>query len=377
MMLITEQAVSVIGAPSASKYMDSRVGRQYRMPNSCTPQAPFPRGWTQSMNGVPLSPAGRSALPVVTLTIAGLLPAHHIRIAGINEEHVRLLMSCGDDLPPLLVQKNTLRVIDGMHRLRAAQAAGRTKIQAQLLDVDDREAFLYGVSANIAHGLPLSLADRRAAARKILELHPEWSDRAVARAAGLSGKTVGALRTREGLGAPQPARRIGLDGRVRPVNAAVTGQAARELLAAKPEAPLREIARKVGAAPGTVRTVREHMADTTPPAAEAVAESTPPAGSEDPSSAPASDHAPNSRLTMANVDTILAKLRQDPALKYRATGRGLLRLLHQRPTSALSRDVMEAIPAHCAARVAALARIYACEWLEIAGKLENTAAAKT
>lgn len=331
------------------------------------------------MNEVTLTAVGRSAASVVTLMISDLLPAHNIRIAGINDEHVRLLMSCPEDLPPLLVQKSTLRVIDGMHRLRAAQAAGRTEVQAQLLDVDDREAFLHGVGANISHGLPLSLADRRAAARKVLELHPEWSDRAIGKASGLSGKTVGALRAREGVGAP-PAQRIGMDGRVRPVNAAVTRQAVRELLAAKPDTPLREIARKIGAAPGTVRKVRDlertTSSRTTTPPAEAMDESAPSVDSEKAASASVDDRPSNSRLTMAHVDAILAKLRQDPALKYRDSGRGLLRLLHQRPASALSPDVMEDIPAHCAAKVAELARIYALEWLEIAGKLEDTAAVK-
>jgi ParB-like chromosome segregation protein Spo0J len=293
--------------------------------------------------------------------ISALLPAHYIRIDGINDEHVRLLMNCPDTLPPLLIQKSTLRVIDGMHRLRAAQAAGRTEIQAQLLDVDDREAFLHGVGANISHGLPLTLADRRAAARKVLELHPEWSDRAIGKASGLSGKTVGALRASDGVGTA-PAQRIGMDGRVRPVNAAVSRRAAHELLATEPDTPLREIARRVGAAPGTVRKVREDLerttsSGTTTPAAQAV------------DACPA-----NSRLTMAHVDAILAKLRQDPALKYRDSGRGLLRLLHQRPACALSPDVMDDIPAHCAAKVAELARIYALEWMEIAGKLEDTAA---
>lgn len=47
-----------------------------------------------------------------------------------------------------------MRVIDGMHRLRAAQLQGRTEIDARLLDISDAEAFLRGVAANVSHGLP-------------------------------------------------------------------------------------------------------------------------------------------------------------------------------------------------------------------------------
>jgi ParB-like chromosome segregation protein Spo0J len=322
------------------------------------------------MTGVFQGAAGESVPVVATLKITDILPGPGIRCEGINEEHVKVLAGYGEELPPIIVQKSTLRVIDGMHRLRAAQAVGQTLVQAQLLDVDDSEAFLYGVNANISHGLPLSLTDRKAAARKILEMRPEWSDRAVAKAVGLSGKTIGVLRTRESAGAPQPAWRMGLDGRVRPLNGIRTRQAARDMLTASPDASLREIAREVRAAPATVRKVRDEMAEETASlgSANVVGLSRKTARTAGVS---ARAHVTNSPRALADVDATLAKLRQDPALKYRTSGRGLLRLLHQRPIAALNNDVIEAIPAHCAAKVAELARIYAREWLEIAGKLET------
>jgi hypothetical protein len=45
----------------------------------------------------------------------------------------------------------------------------------------------------MAHGLPLTLADRLAAAARIVTACPYWSDRAVAAVAGLSPKTVTAV----------------------------------------------------------------------------------------------------------------------------------------------------------------------------------------
>lgn len=87
-----------------------------------------------------------------------------------------------------------MRVIDGMHRVRAAQIRGETEIRATFFVGDDSEAFVAGVRANTTHGLPLSLEDREAAARRIVELFPDWSNRAIASVSGLSDKTVGAIR---------------------------------------------------------------------------------------------------------------------------------------------------------------------------------------
>jgi hypothetical protein len=301
------------------------------------------------MSGVSLTVAASPELPVVTLKATDLLPAHNIRTAGIDEEHVRLLMSCGENLPPLLVQKSTFRVIDGMHRLRAAQAAGRNEIHAQLWDIDDQDAFLYGISANVRHGLPLSLTDRRAAAQKILELRPDWSDRAIARAAGLSGKTVGALRTRGDLSLPALTRRIGLDGKVRPVQGAIAS-----------------------AVQKTMDTATSSVCTTTAPD-EPVVLGASHAKLDKLRSTSENNHTPSSGRSTDNVETILAKLRKDPSLKYNPSGRGLLRLMHQRPTRTLRKDVMEALPGHWMAKVAALARAYASEWLEIAEELEEAA----
>jgi hypothetical protein len=63
------------------------------------------------------------------------------------------------------------------------------------------------------------------AAAAIIQLHPEWSDRAIASAAGLPAKTVRGIRRATGEDA-QLHKRVGKDGRVRPVNAAAGRQLA-------------------------------------------------------------------------------------------------------------------------------------------------------
>ncbi|MEU7897664.1 ParB/RepB/Spo0J family partition protein [Nonomuraea sp. NPDC049152] len=320
---------------------------------------------------------GVEEIPVMDIPIADLVTGNHVRAFGISEEHVQILADCDEELPPILVQKQSLRVIDGMHRILAAELQGRTEIRARLMDVGDANAFLYSVSANIAHGLALSLSDRRNAAVQIIRLYPDWSDRAVARAAGLSGKTVSALRARQSSVAP-PGRRLGLDGRTRPVNSAAGRAIAQELLAKKPEASLREIAKEAGISPGTVRRVRAEL--------QGKAEQRPSNGDVsvrvvrrrvtlERNSAPTpSAHNPSFGPTAADCEAILEILRNDPSLRYRDTGRGLLQLLHhQRPVFARTTKIMDTIPPHCRPAVAVLARIYAQGWLELAQNLEETA----
>ena len=78
-----------------------------------------------------------------------------------------------------------------MHRLSAAKLEGSETIRAEFVDADEQTAFLLAVKANTDHGLPLSVADREAAAERILSWYPYWSDRAIAAIAGLAGDVCG------------------------------------------------------------------------------------------------------------------------------------------------------------------------------------------
>lgn len=121
-----------------------------------------------------------------------------------DPEHVRLLAETDRALDPLLVHRPTMRVIDGMHRLRAAVLKGRSEIAVRFFDGSEADAFVLSVRLNVGHGLPLTLDERKEAARRILASHPHWSDRAVAESTGLSAKTVATVRhaARRAGGAP-------------------------------------------------------------------------------------------------------------------------------------------------------------------------------
>jgi hypothetical protein len=256
-----------------------------------------------------------------------------------------------------------MRVIDGLHRLRAAQLNGDTTIAARLVDDDDRSAYVRSVVSNINHGLPLSLADRRAAAARMIAMFPDWSDRLLGRVTGLSGKTIGALRLRLGLAIP--LQRTGQDGRVRPSRPGTHHQPVSEMLARRPEASLREVARAVGVSPNTVRKVREQAGLSSPvphrlgdgpgaPAAPAARPEPPPAA-------------------VTHDEDLLANLSRDPSLRYTDAGRRFLRLLHHQFGTGVDEDVLEALPPHCLPGLARLARSAAGRWASLADTVEGHA----
>ena len=85
---------------------------------------------------------------------------------------------------------------DGFHRVLAARAAGLTEIAAEVRPGSQRDAVLYAVGANGAHGLPRTRADKRRAVALVLA-DPEWSqwsDREIGRRCQVHGNLVSRMR---------------------------------------------------------------------------------------------------------------------------------------------------------------------------------------
>ena len=85
---------------------------------------------------------------------------------------------------------------DGFHRVFAARKAGLTEFAAEVRQGTQRDAVLFGIGANSAHGLPRSNADKRHAVALILA-EPEWSqwsDREIGRRCQVGHVFVGCLR---------------------------------------------------------------------------------------------------------------------------------------------------------------------------------------
>jgi hypothetical protein len=194
------------------------------------------------------------------IEISSLRPGPSLRLDGRDEEHVRALAVEGLSLPPIVVQRSTLRVIDGAHRVRAASLRGESCIRARYFDGSDSDAYIAAVRLNARHGKPLSLKEREAAASSILASRPQLSDRAVAAICSLSPATAAALRRRGPDGGGQSETRIGQDGRTRPVDPSAARAKVVQVLRENPSESDRSVARTVGVSAATVHAVRSRLA---------------------------------------------------------------------------------------------------------------------
>ncbi|MFC9248323.1 helix-turn-helix domain-containing protein [Streptomyces sp. NPDC057136] len=265
-----------------------------------------------------------------------------------------------------------MRVIDGMHRLKAAKLRGQETIEVELFDGTSEEAFLRAVEVNVSHGLPLSLADRRAAAGRIIASHPQMSDRAIARAAGLGAKAVAAIRRRTAGAVPQLGARIGRDGKTRPLNSVDGRLRAAELIAERPQASLREVARLAGISPATVSDVRKRLESGQAPVVEPSRD--PEAPADPPPVTDIIDRRVEHKRNQLQADpaAALEKLLRDPSLRHKEEGRQLLRLLQQNAVvTRACEDLMAAVPSHCGTLVLDLARYYAGTWMDFAKLLDE------
>ncbi|MEU6449817.1 ParB N-terminal domain-containing protein [Streptomyces sp. NPDC048232] len=319
--------------------------------------------------------------PPTPVRIDSLVLADSPRLAAENPDHVRVLAEAGDCLPPITVHRSTLRVVDGVHRVRAALLNGRTEIAARLLDCDPADAFVLSVEANVTHGLPLSRADRAAAAARIILSHPQWSDRAVATTAGLSDKTVSRIRAQSAAANGVPTgTRIGRDGRVRPLDSTWRRRHAAAIFRERPDAGLREVARATGLSPTTVRDVRRRidLGENPVPLRYRTQEDNPAQSSPvAPAPAPRRPAAPAQAVRGSFVvdrQRLLAKLGGDPSLRHTEAGRRALRWLHHHSVDGDGIEALgQGLPCHWAPDVADLARSCAAAWNELAEQLQRRA----
>jgi ParB-like chromosome segregation protein Spo0J len=327
--------------------------------------------------------AGRTSA-AVSVPLLSLRAADSPRLNGEDRAHIARLVETETPLPPILVDSRTLRVIDGMHRLMAASLQGRESIDVIFYEGTESDVFLRAVQENVAHGLPLSQADRRAAAERIIASHPHMSDRAIGHSVGLGAKTVAAIRKSSSEEMPQSNSRIGRDGKVRPLDSGKGRRRAAELLAQQPDASLRDVARAAGISPATVLDVRKRLERGEPPVPVK-----PAAPVKGPVNGDLSDahHGPGGgdasvaamplrSLAPASPDPSAAveKLLRDPSLRGNERGKGMLRLLHVNAVGAEQLpDAAASVPPHCVGVVVQLARQYAEMWQDFARELDGRA----
>ncbi|MFD7666485.1 ParB/RepB/Spo0J family partition protein [Streptomyces sp. NPDC059788] len=330
----------------------------------------------------------------VTVPISALDVSCPLRSGGQDPEHVRTLaMLDASLLPPILVHHPTMRVLDGAHRVQAELLRGGSQVRVEYVEGTEEECFVLAVRSNVGHGLPLSLADRKTAAARILRAFPQWSDRSIGEASGLSPKTVGVIRRRSAEEDPRlnGVGRLGRDGRAHPSSVAEGRLYASKLIGERPHASLREIASSAGISLGTAQDVRKRLENglhPVPPPRGGVnrvvdTAHRPPVVSwridgEAGGKADGGDGAGEQRagpdVRPPSLPQRLRPLKHDPALRSTDMGRALLRLLssHEIPL-AHWQALVDGVPPHCARAVADIAGQCARVWQEFAREMAGRA----
>jgi ParB-like chromosome segregation protein Spo0J len=308
-----------------------------------------------------------------TVSVESLVSGDSPRLLGQDTEHTRRLAQYDGALPPILVSRVENRIIDGLHRLEAARLRGDQTISVRYFDGDANDAFVVAVRVNAEHGLPLTLVDREAAAKRIILSHPDYSDRAIGVIAKLSARTVGRLRAdlRQTHGVAERTARIGRDGRARPIDAAQGRLAAHAMIIKNPQASLREIARTAGISPATARDVRKRVerGDSPVPAARRTETADPLA---DALRGPMRARKQKAEREGRDQEQLLRSLNRDPSLRFSETGRALLRWVLSRASGPVGwEDVVDTIPSHSSYLVAEVARGCAEQWLAFADRIER------
>ncbi|MDP9470032.1 MAG: ParB N-terminal domain-containing protein [Chloroflexota bacterium] len=152
-------------------------------------------------------------------------PTLQPRVEGIDPDHVRTLEASRETWPPLIVVALDGQhvLVDGFHRYAAAQNLGLDAVPVEIrTPPPDGDLKALAFALNAVHGRPLSLADRRAEAERLLREWPVVSNLEVSRRAGLAPTTIATIRARleEAAAIEAAPERIGADGTRYPVSTA-------------------------------------------------------------------------------------------------------------------------------------------------------------
>ncbi len=124
-----------------------------------------------------------------------------MRVAGIDPGVVAEYgeaMEAGAAFPAIIVFYDGTAYWpgDGFHRIEAARRIGLEAIAADVREGGQRDALLFAASANAAHGLRRTQADKRQSVETLLRdpMWSKWSDREIGKACAVDHKTVGRVR---------------------------------------------------------------------------------------------------------------------------------------------------------------------------------------
>ena len=123
-------------------------------------------------------------------------PSLQPRLGGLDAAHVAALQENPEAWPPVVVvDDGGYRLVDGFHRYAATQNLGLETVRAEVREMPpDGDLRALAFALNAVHGRPLTLADRRAEAERLLCAAAAVSNLEVARRTALSPTTVATIR---------------------------------------------------------------------------------------------------------------------------------------------------------------------------------------
>lgn len=133
-------------------------------------------------------------------------------------------MRAGAEFPAIVVFRDGSQNIlaDGFYRLAATREHGRDEIVAEVRRGTRSDALKYALSANAAHGLRRTNADKRRSVEMALAEWPKLSDRKIAEMCAVGNALVGEVRRQVfESNTCQDQSRIGKDGKEYPVKPSV------------------------------------------------------------------------------------------------------------------------------------------------------------
>jgi len=147
--------------------------------------------------GFPMSGANFSPV-VLELAVNRILVDSSLqpRVGGLDAAHVAVLQENPEAWPALVVvERGGYVLVDGFHRYAASQNLALAKVRVEVREAPvDGDLRALAFVLNAAHGRPLTLADRRAEAERLLGADATVSNLDVARRTALSPTTVATIR---------------------------------------------------------------------------------------------------------------------------------------------------------------------------------------
>lgn len=144
-----------------------------------------------------LAARGSAGLPISAIRMDGGTQSRALLQDDVIAEYAAA-MSDGVTFPPIVVfyDGSTHWLADGFHRVRAAIQSGASEVPADVRQGTQRDAILYSVGANEAHGLRRTNDDKRRAVLTLLNdaEWAKWSDREIARQCAVSDRFVNSQR---------------------------------------------------------------------------------------------------------------------------------------------------------------------------------------